>query len=296
MGLMNIFKPKKPWIRFYSIDPGVAEITPIYPARKLHRQWRTDALKSMNDPARRCPYLRVERLWKRSMDVITGRDSHDGESMELAKHAITCPALTGIMDSGYILPAPGDFVIKTDGTGVNFEWISSGQFCDNTRYINSHIPDQTTGFRELVDQQKDVLDWTIKLETPWRVQAHPDVVFIQVPVTYHKEDRFSCATGLVDPAYSYEINMQLFWHKIEEGEYHVKAGTPLAQWIPVHRDFLNAKGWNVVIETANEHDVENNKIMDYQRAKEFNELNSLSDRIKAHKKILSLNKNIERFN
>jgi hypothetical protein len=178
MGLMNIFKQKKPWIRFYSIDPGVAEITPIYPARKLYRPWRTDALKSMSDPARRCPYLRVQRLWKRTVDVLSGYDDHHGDSLQLANHAITCPALTGIMDSGYILPAPADFVIKPDGDGVNFRWISSGQFCDNTRYINSHNPEQTTGFRELVNQQEDVLEWTLKLETPWRVQAHPDVVFI----------------------------------------------------------------------------------------------------------------------
>ena len=45
MGLFNIFKKKKPWVRWYSTDPGVADLHPWYPSRKLHRPWSTKALK-----------------------------------------------------------------------------------------------------------------------------------------------------------------------------------------------------------------------------------------------------------
>ena len=84
------------------------------------------------------------------------------------------------------------------------------------KYVSAHIPQQTEGVRQLVDQQKDAFDWTIKLELPWRVQAHPDLVFIQMPIPYWDEDRFTPPVGIVDPSYSYEINLQLFWHKVEE--------------------------------------------------------------------------------
>jgi len=291
MALMNIFKKKKPWIRFYSVDPGVADLHPWFPARKLHRKWRTDAIKQQNDPSKRCPYLRVKKLWERVQNEMHGRDG----TPEIYSHAVTCPALTGLMDSGYVLPAPADFIIKTDGTGVNFEWASQMLFNNNQRYVKAHIPQQTEGMRDLVDQTKDVLDWTVKLELPWRVQAHPDVVFIQMPIPYWDEDRFTPPIGIVDPSYSYEINLQLFWHKIEAGEYLVKAGTPLCQWVPVHRDFLKMQGWNVVVETANEYDLENNNIMEYQRFKNFMEMETLKERIKTHKVILALNKNIKRF-
>lgn len=291
MGLMNIFKKKKPWVRFYSVDPGVADLHPWFPARKLHRKWRTDAIKQQNDPSKRCPYLRVTKLWERVQNELRGENG----TPEIYSHAVTCPALTGLMDSGYVLPAPGDFIIKTDGTGVNFEWVSQILFNKNTRYIKAHIPQQTEGMRNLVDPQKDVLDWTVKMELPWRVQAHPDVVFIQMPIPYWDEDRFTPPVGIVDPSYSYEINLQLFWHKIEEGEYLVKAGTPLCQWIPVHRDFLKMKGWEVVVETANQDDYDNNDIMEYQRFKNFMEMETLKERIKTHKAILALNKNIKRF-
>jgi len=69
----------------------------------------------------------------------------------------------------------------------------------------------------------------------------------------------------------------------------------LCQWVPVNRDFLKMSGWDVVVETANQWDQENNDIMEYQRHKSFLELDTLKDRIKAHKAILALNKNIKRF-
>ena len=289
-----IFKKKKPWVRFYSIDPGVAELQPWIPAAKLHRKWRTEALKNTASKEKRCPYLRVKKLWNRMQDELYGEKS----TPELYEHAVTCPALRDVMDSGYVLKCPADILIATDGTGVNFEWVSQMKFCTQIspgKYVTAHIPEQTEGVRELVNQQKDVLDWTIKLELPWRVQAHPDLVFIQMPIPYWDEDRFSPPTGVVDPSYSYEINLQLFWHKIEEGEYLIKAGTPLCQWVPVHRSFLSNRNIDFHCETANEADFENNAIMEYQRHKSFMEMETLRERIKSHKAILALNKNIKRF-
>ena len=294
MGLMNIFKKKTPWVRFYSVDPGVAELQPWFPARKLHRNWRTEALKTQTTEARRCPYLRVKQTWHRISEELRGNTVVP----ELYSHAVTCPAITSIMDSGYVLPCPADILIRMDGSGVDFEWLSQGLFnvkVGNPRYVTGHIPPQTEGMRELVDQTKDVLASTIKLELPWRVQAHPDVVFIQMPIPYWDEDRFTPPTGIVDPSYSYEINLQLFWHKLEEGEYLIKAGTPLCQWVPVHRDFLKMKGWDIVVEVANEDDYANNEIMEYQRHMHFLESSTLRERIKSHKAILALNKNIKRF-
>ena len=82
----------------------------------------------------------------------------------------------------------------------------------------------------------------------------------------------------------------------EPGEYLIKAGTPLVQWIPIHRDILNSKGVDVMIETANADDLHNNEVMEYNRRKNFTENTTLSGRIKTQSDLLKLNKNIERFN
>ena len=287
--MFNLFKKKNKWIRFYSLDTGVAALHPIFPAKKLRRKWRSEALKREHaKEEKKCPALKAKVLWQRLQDMdSTG--APDG----LWSHAATCPALDGVMDTGYIIPAPADFIIQLDGSG-NFEWRAETLFYGG-RYVTAHIPEQTEGMRNLVNQQKDVLDYTIKMELPWRVQAHKDIVFIQQNIAYWDEERFSVPTGIVDPQYSYEINCQLFWHITEPGEYLIKAGTPLVQWIPIHRDILNSKGVDVMIETANADDLHNNEVMEYNRRKNFTENTTLSERIKAQADILKLNKNIERF-
>ena len=289
---MGLFNRKKKWIRFYSMTPGVADLHPVIPASKLKRKWRKEALTSQAHrdeiSTRKCPAKKATAVWQTLLTKVP--------PVNFWSHAVTCPALHGVMDNGYILPCPADIIIQLDGSG-NFEWKSTMEFYGG-RYVSAHIPEQTQGMRNLVshNQNKDVLDWTIKMETPWRIQAHKDIVFIQIPVAYWEEDRFSIATGLVDPRYSYEVNMQIFWHKTEPGEYIIKAGTPLAQWIPVNRDFLTSKAFDVVIETANKDDLDNNQIMEYNRGKDLFGNTTLGERIETQAEILKLNKNNERFN
>ena len=289
---MGLFNRKKKWIRFYSMTPGVADLHPVIPASKLKRKWRKEALTSQAHrdeiTIKQCPAKKATAVWQTLLTKVP--------PVNFWSHAVTCPALHGVMDNGYILPCPADIIIQLDGSG-NFEWKSTMEFYGG-RYVSAHIPEQTQGMRNLVshNQNKDVLDWTIKMETPWRIQAHKDIVFIQIPVAYWEEDRFSIATGLVDPRYSYEVNMQIFWHKTEPGEYIINAGTPLAQWIPVHRDFLTSKAFNVAIETANKDDLDNNQIMEYNRGKDLFGNTTLGERIETQAEILKLNKNNERFN
>ena len=293
--MFNLFKKKKKWIRFYSIQPGVEALQPWIPAGKLKRKWKTDALKKYYGKDSTCPVMKVKRLWDSKQKSLNGQPEEDGIA-GLFQHAVTCPALTTLFNTGWIMTAPGDFLIKTDGSGKDFAWVSQVMFNDNNpTYVNAHSPDQTEGMRELVNPHAPVLDTVVKLELPWRIQAHDDIVFLQIPIPYWDEKRFSVPTGIVDPRYSYEVNLQLFWHALDEGEYLVKAGTPLAQWIPIERKYLNNKEYDVIIESANEEDLRNNKIMEFNRSMHFTETTTLANRIKTQEKILSLNKNKERF-
>ena len=66
--------------------------------------------------------------------------------------------------------------------------------------------------------------------------------------------------------------------------------------IPIEKKYLDNNQFDVIIEDANQYDVENNKIMDYARGMNFMQDTTLKERIEIHKHILSLNKNNERFN
>ena len=297
--MFNLFKKKKKWIRFYSLHEGVAQMNPWVPAKTLKRKWRTDALKKYYGKDSKCPALKIKQLWdhhhNRQMNHVEERD-YDG----LFNHAVTCPALTTLFETGWVMTAPADFLIKQDGKGEDFGWLSQVMFdTGGPTYVKAHVSEQTEGMRQtVVPAPYRLLDTTIKLELPWRVQAHKDIVFLQIPVPYYEDDRFTVPTGIVDPSYSYEVNMQLFWHTEvdrEEKEYLIQAGTPLAQWIPFDRKYLDNSGIDVIIEDANEEDTKNNKVMDYNRHMHFTEMTSLNERIDRQKEILALNKNKERF-
>ena len=293
--MWNPFKKKKKWIRFYSLHEGVADIYPWIPAKKLKRKWRTDALKKYYGKDSKCPALKIKRLWDHHQQKLeTGVDSPDYDG--LFQHAVTCPALTTLFETGWIMTAPADFLIKQDGRGEDFGWLSQVLFdSGGPTYVTAHVKEQTEGMRHLVNPHAPVSDTVVKLELPWRIQAHPDIVFIQMPVPYWDEERFSVPTGIVDPSYSYEVNLQMFWHAIEEGEYLIKAGTPLAVWIPIERKYLSNDEYDVIIESANDEDRRNNKIMDYNRYMHFTEMTTLKERIDNQKRVLELNKNNERF-
>jgi len=293
--MWNPFKNKKKWIRFYSLSEGVADMNPWVPAKTLKRKWRTEALKKYYGKDSKCPVLKLNRLWNHHQNkMMNGVEDADYDG--LFQHAVTCPALTTLFETGWVMTAPADFLIKQYGKGEDFGWLSQVMFdTGGPTYVKAHAKEQTEGMRNLVNPFAPVSDMVIKLELPWRIQAHPDIVFLQIPVPYWDEDRFSVPTGIVDPAYSYEINLQMFWHKIEEGEYLIKAGTPLAVWIPIERKHLSTDTYDVIIESANDEDRRNNKIMDYNRYMRFTEMTTLKERIDNQKRVLELNKNKERF-
>ena len=293
--MWNPFKKKKKWIRFYSLHEGVADIYPWIPAKKLKRKWRTDALKKYYGKDSKCPALKLKRLWDHHQHKLeTGVDSPDYDG--LFQHAVTCPALTTLFETGWIMTAPADFLIKQDGKGEDFGWLSQVLFdSGGPTYVTAHVKEQTEGMRHLVNPYAPVSDTVVKLELPWRIQAHKDIVFIQMPVPYWDEERFSVPTGIVDPSYSYEVNLQMVWHAIEEGEYLIRAGTPLAVWIPIERKYLSNDEYDVTIESANDEDRRNNQIMDYNRYMHFTEMTTLKERIDNQKTVLSLNKNNKRF-
>tara|TARA_B100000902_G_scaffold70028_1_gene75816 strand:- start:4459 stop:5355 length:897 start_codon:yes stop_codon:yes gene_type:complete len=297
--MFNLFKKKKPWIRFYSVSPGVAQLNPWIPASKVKRKWTKDALKKFYGKESKCPASTVRKMWNHYNAKMSGEP--EGEKYDgLFQHAVTCPAIQKMMHTGWVVTAPADFIVKTVGDGEDFGWLSQVMFdTGGPTYVKAHVSEQTEGMRQtVVPAPYRLLDTTIKLELPWRVQAHKDIVFLQIPVPYYEDDRFTVPTGIVDPSYSYEVNMQLFWHTEvdrEEKEYLIQAGTPLAQWIPFDRKYLDNSGIDVIIEDANEEDTKNNKVMDYNRHMHFTEMTSLNERIDRQKEILALNKNKERF-
>jgi hypothetical protein len=245
---------KQPWVRFYSMEPGVSALFPIYPSKQLNRKYRS---------------------WPDEPNVMSTK---------------TCPGILKLTSTGWIIPAPADFIIKVDNSGISYDWREPWRFktgpeypSDVARYVSAvHGPNQTVC---LLDDPSEVLSSIVKIETPWRVEAADDVVFIMMPVHYNNEDRFFAATGILDSRYGYNLNIQLFW-KNQPGETLVRAGTPLCHIIPMKREYLGVGAYDVTIDDADSADWVRERAWVYASNCAIMATDSLSARLNRLSKIL----------
>jgi len=249
-----MFKEKS-WLRFYSMEPGVAEVFPVIPAHKLKRDWM-----QRSDPP----------------------DPDNGNM-----HTKNCPGITKLVSMGYILRAPADFIIKTSADNTTtFQWTEARRFNtedpENKRYVGFHNQHQT---EPTLDDPNKTLKVAVKIDTPWRVKASDDILLLQTPVSYNNESRFTAAHGILDPRYGHVVNVQLYWHVLE-GETLIKAGTPLAQYIPVHRNF-GINNINLLVDDATHDDKELEKAFNYMNSCIFLPTDNLKSRLQRTMSIMT---------
>jgi hypothetical protein len=228
--MFSLFKKKKSWVRFYCLDQNVALVYPVIQSKLVDRDWNGLATTKRNRP-------------EQGKQVI-----------------VNCPAIKQISRVGYVITAPADFIIRTASDHENDSWEApfafkresdKYSFGGNEYYVSWHSPAQTEPVipRVTINTNKPYLQMAVKVETPWRLKSSDDIVFLQIPVSYNNEERFSAAVGIVDPRYMHSVTVQLFWH-VMEGETLVRAGTPLAQLVPISRSLLEEGAVDFIVDVA----------------------------------------------
>lgn len=250
--LFGRWSKSKPYIRFYSLTPGVKELFPI--------------VKSSS----------VDRPFKNTPDTAGVPSSKN------------CPAINKMSSLGWVVTAPADFKIKTNGDGVAIDWLEPYQFNKSSEhspssYVVLHGRLQT---EPLLDDPTETVKTVIKLETPWRIDASDDMVLLQLPVAYNNESRFTAAMGVLDPRFGHTVNIQLFW-KVMQGETIIRAGTPLCQLVPVMRNSLNTSFYDVTIDDATEVDIKKEQEFNYASNCVLLEHDNLASRLTRIMKILN---------
>ena len=96
--MFNFLKKKKPWIRFYSLEPGIAECYPLIPTSRVKRKWLTKEQKG-----KKCPFQGTQ-------------------------NSSNCPGIKQIARMGWVVVAPMDFYIMTNGDGISFQYEIPNQF------------------------------------------------------------------------------------------------------------------------------------------------------------------------
>ena len=108
--MLNLFKKKKkepkPWVRFHSLEPGLAECYPVKPTSSIKRAWQEKEVKE-----KQCPF-------------------------QGSQNSSNCPGIKQIARMGWVVVAPMDFIIITNGDGASFTWETPGRFSRHTNYID----------------------------------------------------------------------------------------------------------------------------------------------------------------
>lgn len=196
---MNLFKTK-PKIEFYSVNFPQIYNYPIEPISTVNRPWLTNIKENVKNKYKN-PHL------------------HNSSSY-------LCSGIREIMNTGYVLRAHHDFIIKTNGDGETFEWSTPDS---SLKPIGFFSPEQYGDYGPLPEQ---TLRSLIKIETPWRVILPKGWKLLVLPVTYIENQPFTSSIGILDTQISREINPILFWHNLN-GEEFIEAGTPICQLIPI---------------------------------------------------------------
>jgi hypothetical protein len=241
--LFGFFRNKKKFIRFYSVDRGTPTLFPIIKSTNLPRNYINQKLP---------------------VDTLASKN---------------CPGVKKIVSAGWIVPAPADFMIQTNGDGVTFEYAETYRFSKVTAGMDAYVTSHTRAQTEpLLDDPNTTLKTVVKIETPWRIETDEDTLLLFMPVTYNNENRFSAAIGIFDPKYGHVLNIQLFW-KVLDGKTIVKAGTPLCQIVPISRKDFNTSAYDVTIGMATAIDEVKEKEFNYASNCSFMATDSLGSRI-----------------
>ena len=81
-------KEQKPWIRFFSLEPGLAENYPLITTASIPRKWMTKEQRNTH-----CPFMGTQNV-------------------------ANCPGLKLFTRTGYCVTSPMDFRIWTEGDGI----------------------------------------------------------------------------------------------------------------------------------------------------------------------------------
>ena len=236
MNPLNLLRKKKPRARFFSLVHGVHTLHPITKAADLDREWRAEERKDFQERLGICPLSKM----------IEGIHNHPNSIGR-------CPAINQIMRTGYIVHAPADFKVHTNGDGHTILFTQTGFSPPGSDYVVLH--DENVSKWLLVSTKDNTIDQVVKVNTTWRVQADDDIVFLQQKVPFVNETRFSAIPGILDPRSAYEVNVQLWWHVLE-GDECIKAGTPLCMYVPISRKLLEELQVDIDTATPNDYRLE----------------------------------------
>lgn len=197
-----IFKKKPLEVCFHTSEDYVADLYPIVPASVYFSETRKKLAKQANER-------------KRELNTPNSDAS-----------AHLCSGLRGLVDSCWVIKAPTDIRLETNGDGISINWEVPVLLNEEDSPVQFFEPHQWADAVQNFPQ--NTLKTLVKIHTGWSVELPKNHSLMFLPLdVFGVENRFSVFSGPLKgglgPAY---INVVLYWHVLNGVEI-IKAGTPL---------------------------------------------------------------------
>ena len=219
----------KPEIEWICTTSGVDKTMPVIRASEYKHKWQMKAVQDMKtNGSIAAPHRRPFETPQKE----PGQKSTDNEE----RHTAKCPALNMVQNTGWIIRLHQDIKIKTIGNGEDITHISPFQ-SDKGQIVTTHM---THSFYPFFDNwPKNTMQKIIKIVLPWFARIPKGYKLLQTHPFLLDENRFTTMSGVLDPHLGIASvgTIPMWWHTTNDDEEHIlKAGTPLAQYIPIRRE------------------------------------------------------------
>ena len=218
----------KPNIEFISMIEGVEETMPIIPAHMHKYRWLKRAAQDFS---------------KRGSLVSKHQPSVFHSPMNI-QHTARCPGIIQLKNKGFIVRNHQDIHLKFSGDDDQYEWMTP---LNQTAMSDGVCEDQIThhfksNLYEFFDNwPKDTMKSNLKINLPWQVRVPKGYELLMIDPFYKDDFRFTVCPGIFDHNLGIaRINVPTWFH-MTSGETLIKAGTPIAQLIPIKKEEIDYK-------------------------------------------------------
>ena len=202
-------------IQFISMIEGVDETMPIIPAHLYKYDWLKRAAQSFGKLG--------------SLDL---NNSYN------VQHTSKCPGIIQLKNKGFIVRTHQDLTLRFDND-EQYSWMApinqvamSNGICEKS--VTHHPPSNLYNFFK--NWPKDTMKPNIKINLPWQVRIPKGYELLMVDPFYKDDFRFTVCPGIFDCNLGLATLNVPTWFHMTSGQTLIKAGTPIAQLIPIKKD------------------------------------------------------------
>jgi hypothetical protein len=213
-----------PKIQFISLIEGIEETMPVIPASEQKYGW----------------VKRAGALTKELNKSQIGTKHHS---------TLKCPAIFQFRNNGFIVRLPFDIKIKINSE-LDYEWHHQHQtpgWLSNTgvmkEFVTHHDIDLMYNFMSSWPQ--DTMKIILKLNLPWALRIPKGFDVLMIDAFYKDDNRFTVCPGIFESELGIgNLTVPVMWHSTK-GEFLIKAGTPIAQLVPIKKETVSHQNLNL---------------------------------------------------